>query len=170
MSMTTDAPAEPGSTWRFKLGIGIFALAFALWLLIPLAAAIGVEGSRVAALTGAIFIANKVLLILCVAVMGKPGFQQLKRSVLSSFSGLITDGPVSRTRHVVGLVMFCLPLVTAMIEPYFDRLLPGVRPGYWQAQLIGDIMLIASFFVLGGDFWSKLRALFVRDARVVGTT
>jgi hypothetical protein len=28
-------------------------------------------------------------------------------------------------------------------------------------------MLIASFFVLGGDFWNKVRALFVRTA-VVG--
>lgn len=39
---------------------------------------------------------------------------------------------------------------------------PGLRPNLWQAQLAGDLMLIASFFVLGGDFWNKLRALFVR--------
>ena len=28
-------------------------------------------------------------------------------------------------------------------------------------------MQIASLFVLGGDFWDKLRALFVRDAKAV---
>jgi hypothetical protein len=28
-------------------------------------------------------------------------------------------------------------------------------------------MFLASLFVLGGDFWDKLRALFVREARAV---
>jgi hypothetical protein len=27
-------------------------------------------------------------------------------------------------------------------------------------------MFVASLFVLGGDFWDKVRALFVHDARV----
>jgi hypothetical protein len=30
-------------------------------------------------------------------------------------------------------------------------------------------MLIGSFFVLGGNFWDKVRALFIRTARVVNT-
>ena len=30
-------------------------------------------------------------------------------------------------------------------------------------------MLIASIFVLGGNFWGKIRALFVRTARAVNT-
>jgi len=28
------------------------------------------------------------------------------------------------------------------------------------------VLLVASLFVLGGDFWDKLRALFVHEARV----
>ena len=32
--------------------------------------------------------------------------------------------------------------------------------------IAGDIGFLASFFVLGGDFWDKIRALFVRDMRV----
>jgi hypothetical protein len=31
-------------------------------------------------------------------------------------------------------------------------------------QVLGDLMLIGSFFVLGGDFWTKIHALFVRTA------
>jgi hypothetical protein len=63
--------------------------------------------------------------------------------------------------------MFCLPLVTAMLEPYVDQFFPGLRPNIWQLQALGDLMLIASFFVLGGDFWNKIRALFVRTTTVV---
>jgi hypothetical protein len=29
----------------------------------------------------------------------------------------------------------------------------------------GDLMFIATLFVLGGDFWDKLRALFVHGAK-----
>jgi hypothetical protein len=32
--------------------------------------------------------------------------------------------------------------------------------------MLGDALLIGSFFVLGGNFWEKLRALFIRTARV----
>ena len=144
----THPPAASPAGWRFKCGIGMFILAFALWLLIPIAASMDTPGSRIAALTGAIFIANKVLLISCIAVMGKEGFQQLKAIVFG---------------HAIGLVMFVLPLLTSMLEPYIDQIWPGLRPNLWQLQLLGDVMLIASFFVLGGDFWNKLRGLFVRS-------
>lgn len=160
----TVAPPEGG--WRFKFGIGIFILALALWLLIPLAASMDVPAPRIAAITGAIFVGNKVLLLACIAVMGKAGFQQLKGFIFGYAKGLAPSGPVGPTRHVVGLVMFCLPLVSAMLEPYVDQIWPGLRPNIWQLQALGDLMLIASFFVLGGDFWSKVRSLFIRTKAV----
>ena len=153
----------PAMGWRFKCGIGIFILAFALWFLIPVGAAMDIPGSRMAALTGAIFIANKVLLITCIAVMGKEGFQQLKAIIGGHARKLAPVQKVGPVRHAIGLVMFVLPLLTSMLEPYIDQIWPGLRPRLWQAQLAGDVMLVASFFVLGGDFWSKLRALFVRS-------
>jgi hypothetical protein len=163
---TSEIKAEVSAAggWRFKLGIGIFVLAFALWLFIPLAASLGTPAARIAALTGAIFVANKVLLVTCIAVMGKPGFQQLKAMVFGHAKRLAPSKTVGPVRHVIGLVMFCLPLVSAMLEPYVDRIWPGLRPNIWQFQALGDLMLIASFFVLGGDFWTRIRALFIRTA------
>jgi hypothetical protein len=155
---------SPKTGWRFKCGIGLFIVAFALWFLIPVAAAIDVPGSRIAALTGTIFIANKVLLLTCVAVMGKEGFQQLKAIVFGHAKRLAPARKVGPVRHAIGLVMFFIPILTSVLEPYLDELWPGLRPDMWQLQVLGDIMLIASFFVLGGDFWSKLRGLFVRTA------
>ncbi|KAF0815145.1 hypothetical protein IGB42_00222 [Andreprevotia sp. IGB-42] len=165
---TSDVKTEaPAAAWRFKLGIGIFIFAFALWLLIPLAASSGVEASRIAALTGGIFVANKLLLLTCIAVMGKSGFQQLKGMVFGYAKNLAPPATVGPVRHVIGLVMFWLPLVSAMLETYVDNIWPGLRPNIWQLQISGDIMLIASFFVLGGEFWNKFRSLFVRTAKVV---
>jgi hypothetical protein len=138
--------------------------AFVLWLLIPLAASMGTPAARIAALTGTIFVANKVLLLTCIAVMGKGGFQHLKEIVFGHAKRLAPSRTVGPTRHAIGLVMFCVPLVWAMLESYVDRFWPGLRPNIWQLQALGDLMLIASFFVLGGDFWSKVRALFIRTA------
>lgn len=126
---------------------------------------------KIAALTGILFISNKVLLVLVITIMGKSGFQQLKRSLFGYASSLAPDkdvevGPV---RHSIGIVMFCLPLISGFLEPYIDSLWPGLRPNLWELQVLGDAMLIGSFFVLGGSFWEKVRALFIRTARVANT-
>lgn len=164
---TQVASAANGAGWRFKLGLALFATAFLLWLLLPLGGVLGLTGRAIATLTGAVFVANKVLLLLTVAVMGKAGFQQLKSRLFGMVTALAADGPVGPWRHRIGLAMFCLPIVTAWVEPYLDHLWPGLRPNLWQAQLLGDVMFVASFFVLGGAFWDKVRALFFRRARAV---
>lgn len=167
-----DIAATSSAGWRFKLGIAIICLMPISWLMVPLAAAADVPGSKIAALTGILFISNKVLLILVIAIMGKSGFQRLKRSLFGYVSTLapaaeLEVGPV---RHRIGLVMFCLPLISSFLEPYVDSIWPGLRPNLWQVQMLGDAMLIGSFFVLGGNFWEKVRALFIRTARVTSGT
>jgi len=164
---TTTEPAAP-ATWRFKLGIALVCLAIGMWLCVPIAAWAGVSSARIAAVTGIIFIVNKVLLLLVIAVMGKSGFQQLKGRIFGVFR-LAPDANVSGARYKLGLVMFCLPLITSWLEPYIDAFAPGLRPNLWQLQLLGDIMFVASFFVLGGNFWDKVRALFIRTSKVVFT-
>jgi len=87
---------EPAGGWRFKLGIATFVFAFAIWLLVPLAALMQVATGTVAALVGTLFICNKVLLVLVVAIMGKPGFQQLKRHIFA-FAAALVPSEVSRS-------------------------------------------------------------------------
>lgn len=173
--MEAVKPIETSAGWRFRLGTGIFVLAFALWLLVPLAALMQVGASTVVALTSTVFIGNKVLLLLVIAIMGKPGFQELKRRVFGYAAALAAvlapseEAVVGPLRHRIGLVMFLTPLISSIIEPYVDAIAPNVRPDSWVLQVLGDLMLIASFFVLGRDFWEKAAALFVRTARVVDT-
>lgn len=171
MNPAQNTVAPSSADWRFTLGIAIICLMPALWLLLPLAAATDLPGPKVAALTGVLFIANKILLLLVIAIMGKAGFQELKRRLFGYVSALAPSAEleVGPVRHRIGLLMFCLPLVSAFLEPYIDHIWPGLRPNLWQLQLLGDAMLIGSFFVLGGNFWDKVRALFIRTARIVNT-
>lgn len=168
MRTKANGAAEATSAeWRFKLGAAIIALAFAIWLSIPLGKVMDASAGEMAGLTGGVFIANKLFLLLAIAIMGKPGFRQLKGHLFGYVSGLAPNATVGPFRYRIGLTMFCLPLVSAIVEPYVEAIAPGLWPDSWQLELFGDIVLIASFFVLGGNFWDKVRALFVRTATVV---
>lgn len=48
---------------------------------------------------------------------------------------------------------------------YVPQWLPDHSSPRLYANLAADFLFLASLFVLGGDFWDKLRALFVYDAR-----
>ncbi len=163
----TQTEALATGHWRFRVGMGTFLLAYAAWAIVPLAAVAGASPSSLATLAGAIVIGNKILVLACIAVMGKPGFQRLKALLFRHIKRASPVDTVGPTRHAIGLAMFCLPLVSAMLEPYVDAIWPGLRPKMWQAQLLGDLMLVASFFVLGGEFWNKVRGLFIRTAIVM---
>ena len=82
-----NAPHAAG--WRFKPGIAIIDLMLGSWLMVPIVAAAGMPGSRVAALTGVLFISNKVLLIIVIAVMGllngSAGFGLISEAVSPGF-------------------------------------------------------------------------------------
>ena len=76
-------------------------------------------------------------------------------------------GHVGRTRYTWGLPMFVCPTLYAWIASYAPFLLPA---DYVLRVLVNvglDLITLASLFVLGGDFWDKVRALFLHDARVV---
>ena len=60
--------------------------------------------------------------------------------------------------------MFVLPVGFAWLGPYGAHLIPGYETHRFVVSLIGDVMFVASLFVLGGDFWDKVRALFVYGA------
>lgn len=160
--MAAGAPATPAG-WRFKVGIALIALMALAWLLIPIEAALGMSAAAIGATTAGIAVANKIILLVAIAVMGKAGFQELKAKL---FHQLAPPAEVSPMRYRIGLVMFCLPLLQSLIETWASHIAPYLVANRLWVDIGMDAMLIASVLVLGGNFWDKLRALFVRDARV----
>jgi hypothetical protein len=108
----------------------------------------------------------EVFTLAAIAVMGKSGYNLIKDRI---FSFIKKHGPpdrVSRTRYRIGLVMFVLPLVLGWLGPYGAYKIPGYETHRFVVSLIGDLMFVVSLFVLGGDFWDKIRSLFIHGARV----
>ena len=69
------------------------------------------------------------------------------------------------TRYHIGLVLFVLPLLLGFLEPYLGHLIPGLAANRVVFCVACDLMFLSSLFVLGGEFWDKLRALFVHGAQ-----
>jgi len=153
--------------WRVKTGFAFFLASIGWPVLLPVLPLLGVSGATIAAISGVMVIAAEIMLVAGAAIAGKEGFSIIKKKV---FGFLKPYGPpkrVSRTRYIIGLVMFALPLLLGWAWPYFGHLVPGLEAHPYALAIGGDVLLLISLFVLGGDFWDKLRSLFVHDAAAV---
>ena len=163
-----DVTAAPAAGWRIKLGAAIFVVSIAGPLaLLPLVTAMELSGGTTATLSGFILAGAEGLGIAAVAVMGKSGYAYIKSRVFGFLKRYGPPREVGRARYTVGLVMFALPILGGWLTPYLGGVLPGYEGNAVALAIAGDAIWLASLFVLGGDFWDKLRALFVHGAKAV---
>ena len=151
--------------WRLRLGLTVLVIGLASPLLIPLVAATDLSSGWKTAISGALALGiPEVFSILAIAIMGRAGFDLIK----SRFYRFIKKhGPpdrVSRTRYRAGLVMLVPPLMLGVLGPYFTHFIPGYDGYHLSISIVGDLLVVSSFLVLGGEFWDKVRALFIHDA------
>jgi hypothetical protein len=133
---------------------------------VPLVAMLGLSTAMAASVSGALLVGAEILGVAAVAVMGKSGFAFMKKRV---FGFLKQHGPpqkVSRGRYHIGLVLFCVPLLFAWLSPYITKWVPGLLSHPLPLAIGGDILIVVSLLLLGGDFWDKIRSLFIHNAEV----
>ncbi len=151
---------------RLLFGGAVFVLGLLCPLLVSLVAtsALPIEWKTV--LSGLLLLGIPELFMLAAAaILGKSGFDYFKGKIFGFLKGYAPPDTVSRTRYRIGLAMFLLPLLFGWLTPYVLPVLPDYEAHRIAYGVPGDLLLLASLFVLGGDFWDKLRALFVRDAK-----
>ena len=149
---------------KFYLGIILLVCSFIVPLLgfwvasLPLPLA--VKGTIIGILTVG---GPEVLAIIAVALLGKEAFEVFKSKALGVLSKLAPQGSVSKTQYQIGLALFVFSFIPSWIFAYVPQLAPEVARITITAS--ADLLFIVSLFVLGGDFWDKLKSLFVFDAR-----
>jgi hypothetical protein len=57
--------------------------------------------------------------------------------------------------------------VRPLLEPYVTLLATEQNMPHWILGAVEGSLLLASFFVLGGEFWDKVKALFTYEARAI---
>jgi len=162
----TAASGPEQSGWRFRAGIVVLVVGWLSPLLVPVVVATDLPTEWKTVLSGFLMVGiPEVFTVAAIAILGKSGFNLIKERI---FSFLKRHGPadeVGRTRYRIGTVMFVVPILFGWLAPYGpDRMLGHEVQNLWL-NIVTDLMFISSFFVLGGDFWDKLRALFLREAK-----
>ena len=153
---------------KLILGAIILVVGFMSPLLIPLVVDSDLSISYKRILSGLLaFGIPELFMIVAVAIMGKQGFEFLKNKALSYLKVFAPSDMVSLTRYRIGLVMFSLPIIIGIAQPYLELyfLFFEELPIWWTIS--SDILFVSSFFVLGGDFWDKLSGLFKYNVKVI---
>ena len=157
-------------TWRFRLGVILFILGLIFPIFIPLALMIEMSAKWKTVVTGIMAVGIPDLLwIAAAAVLGKEGFKAFRDKFFGYFKKIGPPQEVGIARYRIGLVMFVVPLIFGWLEPYTASILPGYDSYRLVYNIGGDVLFISSFFVLGGEFWDKLQALFTHGAKVVSS-
>jgi hypothetical protein len=152
---------------RLKLGVALLILG----LVMP-AGTLAVVATEWPApvktvVSGILLFGFEIMLIPAVALMGKDNFDRIWAGAMRVLKTLKPAGDVSKTRYKVGLYMLVGPTLYAWIASYAPSWLPEDYVLRVWVNVGLDVVTLASLFVLGGDFWDKVRALFLHDARVV---
>jgi hypothetical protein len=166
MPTEDDRAAPPRKDWRHRLGIGLFIYSLIPICTIELVALVPLDAAGTVTL-GAVYIASGELAFLAAAaLLGKPFIQSVKDKIKGFFSfskSPAAPRPIGRFRHGLGVGM-----LLASLAPYYAAMgiLLFSRPQESDARtllyllLSGEALFLASLFVLGGEFWERLKRLF----------
>jgi hypothetical protein len=166
---TYSEAREPDlSKGRLYTGGVIFVAGFLSPLLVPLVTASPLPVGWKTAISGLLLVGvPELAMLVAAAVMGKAGFSYLKQR-LFAFMGkhFAPTETVSLMRYRIGLVLFTIPLLFGWVVPYISGFTLTFDEHRLLFAVAGDLLLVSSLFVLGGEFWDKLRALFIYKAKV----
>lgn len=162
---------EPqNSKTKLILGAVILVVGFLSPLLIPLVVISNWSASTKSVVSGLLaFGIPEVFMIIAVAVMGKKGYEFIKGKALKYLKRFAPPDTVSLFRYRIGLIMFSLPVLIGIVQPYIGHFSTIFKDLPIWFTMVLDVIFISSFFVLGGDFWDKLNSLFKYDVRVTKT-
>ena len=146
---------------RLIVGAAVFIIGFLAPLFVPLVTRSELSTAWKTTLSGLLMAGvPELFMVITVGILGKDGYQYLKGKV---FAFMKKHGPpqqVSRTRYKIGLVFFTIPLLFALLFPYLSHHFAVLEKIESVINIGGDVMFFTSFFILGGEFWDKIRALF----------
>ena len=168
----TDKLSESTQPDRTRLIRGAVVLVLAQFapLMIPLVVATDLPAGWKTALSTLLLLGVPEMgILLSAAILGKEGFAWLKWKIFGYLKRALPPDRVSPLRHRIGVTMFVLPLIAGWLLPYMMPVLDMYSEYFLKVNVAGDILLILSLFVLGGEFWDKLRGLFLRRAVIQNT-
>ena len=150
------------ATLRVKIGIFFIVMScvFPLFgLVVPF---LGLSAYLTAFLVAFFLVGGpEICLIIGAALAGKRAVQMITEKVKKLFRRGLPK-PVSKARYLVGVIVLILGNVILFIRDYVPPLfrLEVSNMTLLGINLVADLIIIVSFFILGRQFWEKLKRLF----------
>ena len=153
---------------RLIIGGVVFISGFLSPLLIPWVISLDLSMGITSLISGLLALGvPELFMLMAVAILGKPGFAFLKSKIFNWFNKYGPPDTVSLLRYRIGLIFFLIPIILGFVLPYIWQYVPFIKDNILIIVISGDVILLISLFILGGDFWDKLRSLFVYNSRAV---
>ena len=167
MSQESQSIPQGPASWRIAISIVLITLSLGAPAFIPLVTGSGLSTEVKTLLSGLLIVGiPQLLMVATIALVGKTGFTYIKQQAMGKLIKMAPPREVNKVRYYIGLAMFFLPFLLAFLRPYVAQWVPSdIMDKPLAVGLLGDTVFLASFFVLGGDFWDKLKALFIPGAK-----
>lgn len=149
---------------KLFLGFIILVISFLAPFSIPLIFQLNISSSMKAILSSLlVFGIPEIGMLIAVIILGTEGYCYLKSKIIFWLSSSIPRG-VSRNRYRIGISLFSISLVLGFLLPYIIYFFPiSIQKNLYFYILILDLLFFISLFVLGKNFWGKIKALFIYD-------
>jgi hypothetical protein len=156
-------PENPGV--RFYIGLIVFIISF---FMLP----IGLVLKGFVAghfwkdfVLAAFWISAPIMKISSIAILGKSSYLWIQYQMHYFYHRVARPRKVTLLRYNIGLTMFIMPFLPNYMFSFMPHLLPDSQLVRYIIIISADVVFLSSLFVLGGDFWDKLKALFIYTAK-----
>lgn len=169
-----NTPADFTKTWRYKLGLSMIVIGNLGILGAVLLGMVGLSAATV----GTLVVGGEIVSLASIVFLGKEGFKAIKNKAIGFVKSSYT-GPVSRTRHRIGITLLLANVVTTYVimiyawDAFAAATTAGPTASVWGLDieqqgglvfdlfLVGEIGFLVAIYVLGGDWWEKFRNIFI---------
>ena len=180
---TTEQDKAFTKSWRYRIGIAMFfggQFVLVIGLLLPV---MGLASSGHVGIVGLLVVGGEATTISSIVFLGKAGFLAIKKKLFSSLR-LGFEAPVGPTCHYIGIAIILVNMVTTYATAIyawtaFSLSTPDspIVPRVWgldlneQSSLVswlffsGQLCFLVAIYVLGADWWERLRRLVVWHSR-----
>ena len=152
--------------WKYYLGLSLFIYSFVPICTVEMVFLLPLTHAEAASIAVIYVASGEISFLSAVALLGKPFVESLKIKIKGFFirrKPVALPKPIGKMRHVAGVILF---FVSFLPYPIAEGVLllghPTERTLHYLVTtlLTGDAIFIVSLFVLGGEFWERLKKLF----------
>jgi hypothetical protein len=150
--------------WKYYLGMSLFLYSFLPLSIVAILPFLGMTLAQAGAFAVVFLASGEVAFLCAAALLGKEFVTALKKRIKAWFKRPHEPKPIGRNRHRLGIA-----LLAASFMPYYVMLIYLLFFSHKESEInflawtlvAGEAAFMASLFMLGGDFWDRLKQLFV---------